>query len=583
MESTTAERAENGSGHLKDFVDSVLKAADSATLRRVIRKSIAISSGKGGVGKTITSCNLAIYYARRGLRVGLVDLDPLSDVAALLDLQDSEQVFTGGARVPVRPGEGIAAYQMPVFKGLEILFPFQKLARGEAGGMLEKLYRQHLDEIDSLYDLFIFDMPAGMSYEDNLVYLPFMNRLVLVTNPEPTAHASAGAYAKEVQRLYPGTLIYLWHNRYSSLIKDGFNPSDVAGNYNRFVESSSRLTSGERGLLSDFAYIPEDPALDLLQGEPNPVLHVLSCMKDSLDHVHGRLLSHASRGLGVPYGVKEILTVYVQRHPRIAKPQDYLHVFGSYLRDVIAAAVETGASPAGEEQALFSPEEQRALEGFLERIRGSGLRHELVRLEGLLGDRIRQIDMSRRTMGGAASIEQDKAIDREIGRFLVTANKAAGRSAVMKSHGALLLFYFSLYKLYQSRTLISLIRGLIPRRRNQKGRLVRDRFRQIRTLVEGDAAYRARYLRTLRALYQVLARQLAAIVEALNVPNLLLRDSLSRINGSAYLKLLTAFLHETLYGGLSVIVGFDYRSTAAAFRDAAERLLAAESRAPEEA
>ncbi|HVP20164.1 MAG TPA: P-loop NTPase, partial [Spirochaetia bacterium] len=211
----TTERAENGSRHLRDFVDSVLKSTDTATLRRVIGKSIAISSGKGGVGKTITSCNLAIYYARRGLRVGLVDLDPLSDVAALLDLQDSEQVFTGGARLSVRSGEGIAAYQMPVFKGLEILFPFQKLARGEAASMLEKLYRQHLDEIDNLYDLFIFDMPAGMSYDDNLVYLAFMNRLVLVTNPEPTAHASAGAYVKEVQRLYPGTRLYLWHNRYS--------------------------------------------------------------------------------------------------------------------------------------------------------------------------------------------------------------------------------------------------------------------------------------------------------------------------------------------------------------------------------
>jgi cellulose biosynthesis protein BcsQ len=573
------EQAENGSRHLRDFVHSVLKTRDNATLRRVIGKSIAVSSGKGGVGKTITACNLAIYYARSGQRVGLVDLDPLSDVAALLDLQDSEQVLTGGARFSVRTGEGIAAYQMPVFKGLEILFPFQKLARGEAAGMLEKLYRQHLGEIDSLYDLFIFDMPAGMSYEDNLVYLPFMNRLVLVTNPEPTAHASAGAYAKEVQRLYPGTRIYLWHNRYSALVRDGFNPSDVAGNYNRFVDSSSRLTVGERSTLTDFAFIPEDPALDLLQGEPNPVLHVLSCMRDVLDHVHGRLLSHASRGLGVPRGVKEVLILYVQRHPGIEEPAEYLRRFGSYLRDVITAAVEP-VSPPIEGQALFSPEEQHALEGFLQRLKGSALRHELVRLEGLLGDRIRQIDVSRRTMGRAASSEQDKAVDRELGRFLVTANRAARRSAVMRSHGALLLFYFSLYKLYQSRTLIALIRGLIPRRRNQKGRLVRDRFRQIRTLVEGDAGYRARYLRTLRALYQVLARQIGAIVEALSIPDLLLRDSESRINGGAYLKLLTAFLHEVLYGGLSVIVGFDYRSTAAAFRDAAERLLAVESKAP---
>lgn len=575
VERVTIERADNGSRPLQDLVRSIMAEADGATLHRVIGKSIAISSGKGGVGKTITACNLAIYYARKGMRTGLVDLDPLSDVAALLDLQDSEQVLTGGARVATRSDGGISQYQMPVFKGLEILFPFQKLARGEATGMMEKIYRLHLREMDGLYDLLIFDMPAGMSYEDNLAYLPFMRRLVLVTNPEPTAHASAGAYVKEVQRLYPGTVINIWHNRYSSAVKDGFNPADVAGNYNRFVDPSERLSIREKSLLADFAFIPEDPALDLLQGEPNPILHVLSCIKDGLDHVHGRLLSHAAAGLDVPRGVRELLTQFAQRHPAIGKPAEYLDRFGAYLRDVVAAAVEPGVDAGA---AQFSPEEQRVLETYLEKIKTSALRHELVRLEGLLSDRIRQMDVSRRAMGAAASLDQDKAVDRELGRFLVTANRAAQRSVLMRSHGALLLFYFSLYKLYQSRTLIALIKGLIPRRRNQKGRMVRDRFRQIRTLVEGDEKYRARYLRTLRALYQVLLRQLGAIAEALRLPNLLLRDSRSRINGKAYLKLLTAFLHETLYGGLSVIVGFDYRSTAVAFRDGAERLLVVEDR-----
>jgi MinD-like ATPase involved in chromosome partitioning or flagellar assembly len=565
------ERAGNGSKAFADLVHSIMAEADNATLRSVIGKSIAISSGKGGVGKTITACNLAIYYARKGMRVGLVDLDPLSDVAALLDLQDSEQALTGGARQPVRGAGGMAEYQMPVFKGLEILFPFQKLARGEVAGMLEKLYRVHLVEVDRLYDLLIFDMPAGMGYEDNLVYLPFMRRLVLVTNPEPTAHASAGAYVKEVQRLYPGTLINIWHNRYSSDVRDGFNPTDVAGNYNRFVGPAQRLSAREKSLMSDFAFIPEDPALDLLQGEPNPVLHVLSCMKDSLKHVHGRLLLHASQGLDVPRGVREMLTLYAQRHPSIGKTAEYLESFGAYLQEIIATAVET-ADNAG--QAGFSPAERGVLLTFLERIKRSNLRRELMRLEGLLDDRIRQIDVSRRMRAGAGEQERDKLVDRELGRFLVTANKAASRSAVMRSHGALLLFYFSLYKLYQSRTLMALIKGLIPRRKNQKGRLVRDRFRQIRRLVEADPAYRQRYLKTLGALYQVLMKQIGNIAEALGLPQLLLRDRQSRINGSAYLKLLTAFLHETLYGGLSVIVGFDYRSTAVAFREGAERLLA---------
>jgi hypothetical protein len=38
--------------------------------------------------------------------------------------------------------------------------------------------------------------------------------------------------------------------------------------------------------------------------------------------------------------------------------------------------------------------------------------------------------------------------------------------------------------------------------------------------------------------------------------------------------LLTSFLHDTAYGGLSVVVGFPYRNSAAAFRLGAEKLRA---------
>src|SRR5208337_763943 len=83
----------------------LLAGPSQDALRRVISRSIAIGSGKGGVGKTITACNLAIFYARKGLRVGLVDLDPLSDVASLLDIYESEQVFHGVA-AEARGGNG---------------------------------------------------------------------------------------------------------------------------------------------------------------------------------------------------------------------------------------------------------------------------------------------------------------------------------------------------------------------------------------------------------------------------------------------------------------------------------------------
>src|SRR5258705_594417 len=133
---------------LEELARRVHSSGDETLLRRVVSRSLAVSSGKGGVGKTITACNLALSYARKGLRVGLVDLDPLSDVASLLDLQDSERAlpkstdyrcdkstdYRGDKSTDYRGDggahgapDGLADIAQPVFRRLEVLFPSQKL------------------------------------------------------------------------------------------------------------------------------------------------------------------------------------------------------------------------------------------------------------------------------------------------------------------------------------------------------------------------------------------------------------------------------------------------------------------------
>jgi len=574
MARAAAEEVPGGPGSLVR-ARQLLAGPSQDALRRVISRSIAIGSGKGGVGKTITACNLAIFYARKGLRVGLVDLDPLSDVASLLDLYESEQAVRDAPTVNQSGGaSALDGNVMPVFKKLEILFPYQKLTTGVARGVMEKIYQTCITEIDQRYDVLIFDMPAGLSLEDNLAYLPFMKRLVLVTNPEPTAHASAGAYAKEVQRLFPGTSIQVWHNRFSREVKEGFHPSDVAGNYNRFVDPADRLTPEESGLLRDFAFVPEDPALDLLQGEPSPVMHVLKCMKDGIDYAHGRLLAQATRKLGLPPRIQKVLTSYVHRNPDIGKSETYL----ARMEEHLTASIITmaGSAPAAPRGNLFSPRQTTALMEYLARVKASGLRREMLRMEGLLDEQIGRMVGSRGPFASRLPPGRDKAIDRELGRFLVILNRAARGSTLMRNQGVLLLFYFSLHKLFQSGTLLGLLKNLIPRRHNQRGRKVRDRFRQIQALVEQDPAYRNRYLKAVRTFHALVTRQIAAVAKALELQALVIADKKrpSTIDGKPYLKLLAAFLHETLYSGLSVIVGFDYRSAAAAFQEGAERLLA---------
>ncbi|MGD0725564.1 MAG: P-loop NTPase [Spirochaetia bacterium] len=544
---------------------------DQTSLRRVINKSIAITSGKGGVGKTITACNLAIYYARKGLNVGLVDIDPLSDVASLLDLQAPEQALTGEPGRRTSPADDLQAFILPVFRGLAILFPYQKLGAAEVSGVMAKIYGPYLAEIDSRFNVLLFDMPAGMNYADNLAYLPYMKRVILVTNPEPTAHASAGAYAKEVQRLFPGTPVRFWHNRYSVRTQQGFNPRDVSGNYNRFVSESERLTQAEIAFLHDFAFVPEDPALDLLHGEPNPVVHVLKCMQDSLDYAHGRLLFQATRRLGIPPRIQEIVTSYIHRNTQIDETDEYLARLGEYLNAVLLSVHPEDSPPPPQ---TFTPEESSALEGFLRRVKASAMRREILRVQDLLAEQIRRMEEARGAFGGRPQPGHDKLLDREIARFLMALGKAARHSAMIRNQGVLLLFYFSLHKLFQSKTLVGVLKQLIPRKINSRGRKVRDRFRQIQILVERDPAYRAQYLKTMRTLHLIVGRQIYAVAKTFELDILTLKDGDSRLDSRAYLKLLAAFLHETLYSGLSVIVGFDYRSAALAFQDGAERLLA---------
>ncbi len=555
---------------------------------RLRRKSLAVCSGKGGVGKTTTAANLAVYFARRGLRVGLIDLDPLSDIATLLDIQEPE-----GAGLRQEPGSPI----LPLFQRLDLVFPASKLERGESRSLMDRIYRRHLEELDRRYDILIFDLPAGSEVEENLAYLPLMGLLILVTNPEPTAHVSAGAYARRALELHPQVCFQVWHNRYTANPGDGFDPADLAGNYNRNVPEEMRLAAGEAARLRDFCFVPEDPSLNLLKGEPDPSLDLLLRMAEIFRLIHAARLREIAAPLEMSRRSSDFILYYVGRHRCIGPVEEYLAELAGYLAGLLGAsglgaAPDSSPAPAAAAGGGFPPAERQALAGFLQEVREDPLLGASLRLIDLLEEGIRQAEGSRRFLsgaafrGGAASAESpgrpqpagssspwERNIDRECSRFLV---ELAGRPAVspeLRNCGGLLLFYFALFKLFQSPTVRRLVYDLVPRRKDRRGRTVRDRREQIRRLLENREEHRREFLQLLRTLYPVLARQIAGLMRALRLHRLALRDGKGGIHRRAYLALLTHFLHETLFSGLSVVVGFAYRPASTAFRDAAERIL----------
>jgi MinD-like ATPase involved in chromosome partitioning or flagellar assembly len=563
-----------------------LRPEDQLALKAM---SIAVVSGKGGVGKTITAANLAIYYARKGLKVALVDLDPLSDVATLLDLVDAEAAL--GKTLGKNPGKAkggdggsaLEAHRVPVFRNLDLLFSTQKLKAAQRQALIPTLYGEMAQALQDSYDLLVFDLPAGSAYEDNLAFLPYMGLVILVTNPEPTAHAAAGEYIRRACEQETELVIRIWHNRFNGGIQAGFNPKDVVGNYNRNVPEELQIASAAAGRLEDFAAVPEDPALNLLRGSPSPEENVLRFLLDAARFLHEERLNRLGATTGLRGPAFDLIRVYVTRHRRIGDIDTYLEEVGRFLRNALAIVFgEDGAGSPGMEAAeTFSAAERSRMSAFLATLRDDPLGAQAARAIDALEERLLQVERRPRPLGPAGSSGKslqrnpDKTLDREVAALLVELARDEITDTAIRNQGGLILFYFSLHKLFRSEKITALIDSLLPTRKDSRGRRVRDRLRQVRDLVEGNAEYKQHYLRTLKSLYPVVTRQMANVVAVFGLSGLLFRGPDGKVIRAAYVKLLTNFLHDTLYSGLSVVIGFPYRAAARAFSAGAEKALSA--------
>ena len=565
---------------LKSAINRLLQKGGSPDLRAVRAKSIAVTSGKGGVGKTITATNLSIYFSKKGLSTALIDLDPLSDVATLLDLVEAEATV-GEQNIELAQAE-LGSFAIPVFDNLDLIFPNPKLKTLERRSLLDKLYGDLPGDLNNSYDLLVFDLPAGSEFEENLVFLPFMAMVLLVTNPEPTAHAAAGAYIKQAFDIYQRLVLHVWHNRYTANTQIAFDPKDVVGNYNRNVPEELRIGSAAAVRLHDLASIPEDPALNLLRGTPTADANVLRFLTDTLLFVHEQRITLLATSV-IPTRSFELIKNYLIRHKSIGNVEEYREAIGNYLKTLLETRLSKEQDPADSGKApasspaneIFTAEQSSRLEKFLNNVKSDPLCLRLIRTLNLLEAKLHRIEERKNPFATATAVVPDKSLDREISGLLVTISRIAEHNRLIERQGGLLLFYFALYKLFQSKTVTGLIHSLVPCKTGKSGQTLRDRNRQIRNLVEADPEYKNRYLKLLKMLHPVVSKQIANIVRALDLSALLLRNAEGTIVRSAYVKLLTNFLHDTLYSGLSVVVGFPFRSAAAAFQEGAEKILKA--------
>jgi flagellar biosynthesis protein FlhG len=525
------------------------------------KRSVAVGSGKGGVGKTTTAVNLAIYYARQGYATALIDLDPLSNAATLLDVED------GFDDKGLDPEASLDAFILPIFDNLDLLFPGKKTGPQDSRIIRELIFETFAAALTSAYDLLIFDLPAGLDEEENLAFLPHLDNLIVVTNPEPTAHVAAGAYIKSALAKAPDINLYVWHNRFSPPRGGGIVSRDVIGTYNRNMPAEERLDEKLKESIQGIAFVPDDPSLDLLQGTPSAIMNI----HRSLLSVVGQLIEERTellvRPLPFSKGIRRLLSFYLSGS-RQEKEEDFLAGFGEYVSGLLSSAFNRES--AGTE--AFTEKERSLLAECFRLVRKDPSLLHMRRVRTLLEAKIEALEDETKLFSKGVHIDHDRNIDRETGLLLRSIQQSANVKQ-LRPNAAVLLFYFSLYKLLQSPTIVRLLNDFIPFREGSRGEPIRDRRSQITNLIHRSEEYNRRYFGLIKTIFPVVGKQIEAVSSAFGLHSLLLRDPESRkVRSDLYAKLLSNFIHDTLYSGLSVVVGFEYRSAAISFQQGADFL-----------
>src|SRR5438128_1314990 len=167
-----------------------MRPAPRQPLRRT--RVLAVASGKGGVGKTNLTVNLAIALAREGKRAVVLDGDlGLANVDVLLGIHPRytlQHVMSGqrslGEVMVAAPG-GI--WVVPGASGLEELADMSEEQRQYLIGAL--------GELDGRVDVLLIDTAAGVSREVS-AFLEAAPEVIVVTTPEPAAITDAYALIK---------------------------------------------------------------------------------------------------------------------------------------------------------------------------------------------------------------------------------------------------------------------------------------------------------------------------------------------------------------------------------------------------
>ncbi|MBI5093693.1 MAG: MinD/ParA family protein [Candidatus Hydrogenedentes bacterium] len=227
------------------MADQAQRLREFVRERQSRARVLAITSGKGGVGKTNTSVNLAIALVAQGSRTVLLDADlGLANVEVLLGLNslyNLQHVIDGEKRlmqVLVKGPGGIDV--IPGSSGIAKLADLGPIARQNV--------LNGLKEVQEEVDFVIIDTMAGIG-QNATAFAAAADEVLLVTTPEPSSIVDAYAMVKTIHGMRDDAIFRVIVN----MAATPQQANAVAAKLNKVAQQYLGRS------LSYLGYIPRDP------------------------------------------------------------------------------------------------------------------------------------------------------------------------------------------------------------------------------------------------------------------------------------------------------------------------------------
>ena len=208
---------------------SLLKSRGYSVRQQGIRV-ISVTSGKGGVGKTNISANLAYLLSRRNKKALVLDADAgLANIDVILGINSQYNLYhvlKGEKSLSEAVIEGPGGIMiLPSASGIPEM---TDLSRGQKLTLIDEL-----NALNEALDFMIIDTGAGIS--SNVMYFNMVAKeIIVVTSPEPTALTDAYALIK---------VLYQRHakKRFRLLVNMVRNPSEAKEIYERLSQATDHF------------------------------------------------------------------------------------------------------------------------------------------------------------------------------------------------------------------------------------------------------------------------------------------------------------------------------------------------------